>query len=168
ITGAPRLRSGRTNSSGSTEVILNRYERMVARRYLLPHKGEGFIFVVAGISVGAVMLGVMALVVVMSVMNGFRPELFEKVTGLNGHAVVQNIDGRLEDWRPALAEARRTPGVTDAQPLIEQPLMATRDGRVALIILRGMPADQIAGHRAMQVRAGSLATLRPGSNNVAT
>ena len=39
-------------------MILNRYERMVARRYLLPHKGEGFIFVVAGISLAAVMLGV--------------------------------------------------------------------------------------------------------------
>jgi len=148
-------------------VILNRYERMVARRYLLPHKGEGFIFVVAGISLGAVMLGVMALVVVMSVMNGFRAELFEKVTGLNGHAVVQGLDNRLENWRPALTEARRTPGITNAQPLIEQPLMATREGRVALILLRGMPVDQIAGNRAMQVRAGSLATLRPGSNNVA-
>ena len=148
-------------------MILNRYERMVTKRYLLPHKGEGFIFVVAGISLGAVMLGVMALVVVMSVMNGFRAELFDKVTGLNGHAVIQDVNGRLQDWRPALAEARRTPGVTDAQPLIEQPLMATREGRVALILLRGMPADQIAGHRAMQVRAGSLATLRPGSNNVA-
>ncbi|HEV7658205.1 MAG TPA: lipoprotein-releasing system transmembrane subunit, LolC/LolE family, partial [Allosphingosinicella sp.] len=69
-------------------MILNRYERMVARRYLLPHKGEGFIFVVAGISLAAVMLGVAALIIVMSVMNGFRAELFDKVTGLNGHAVV--------------------------------------------------------------------------------
>ena len=148
-------------------MILNRYERMVARRYLLPHKGEGFIFVVAGISLAAVMLGVAALIIVMSVMNGFRAELFEKVTGLNGHAVVQGLDGRLEDWRPVLAEARRTQGVTDAQPLIEQPLMASRSGRVEAILLRGMPRDQIAGNGAIEVRAGSLAALTPGSGNVA-
>jgi lipoprotein-releasing system permease protein len=148
-------------------VILNRYERMVARRYLLPHKGEGFIFVVAGISLAAVMLGVAALIIVMSVMNGFRAELFDKVTGLNGHAVVLGPNGPLRDWRPALAEARRTPGVTEAQPLIEQPLMASRSGRVEAILLRGMPPDQIAGNRALEVRAGSLAALRPGSGNVA-
>ena len=76
-------------------MILNRYERMVARRYLLPGKGEGFIFLVAGISLAAVMLGVAALIIVMSVMNGFRAELFDKVVGLNGHAVVAGL------WRPA-------------------------------------------------------------------
>ena len=70
-------------------MILSRYERMIARRYLLPAKGEGFIFLVAGISLVAVMLGVAALIIVMSVMNGFRAELFDKVTGLNGHAVIQ-------------------------------------------------------------------------------
>ena len=148
-------------------MILNRYERMVARRYLLPHKGEGFIFVVAGISLAAVMLGVAALIIVMSVMNGFRAELFDKVTGLNGHAVVQGANGRLDDWRPVLGQARRTTGVVDAQPLIEQPLMASRDGRVAAVLLRGMPGDQIQGNRALEVRAGSLAQVTPGSGNVA-
>ena len=148
-------------------MILNRYERMVARRYLLPHKGEGFIFVVAGISLAAVMLGVAALIIVMSVMNGFRAELFEKVTGLNGHAVVSGPGGRLENWRPVLAEARRTTDIVSAQPLIEQPLMATREGRVQAILLRGMPRDQIVGNPAMEVRAGSLRLLSPGSNNVA-
>jgi lipoprotein-releasing system permease protein len=148
-------------------VILNRYERMIARRYLLPHKGEGFIFVVVGISLGAVMLGVAALIIVMSVMNGFRAELFDKVTGLNGHAVVAGPAGPLQNWRPVLAAARQTPDVVDAQPLIEQALMASREGRVTAILLRGMPPDQIAGSRAMTVRAGSLAAVTPGSENVA-
>ena len=65
-------------------MILSRHERMIAKRYLLPGKGERFIFVVASISFVAVMLGVMALVVVMSVMNGFRADLFDKIVGLNG------------------------------------------------------------------------------------
>ena len=95
-------------------MILNSYERMIARRYLLPGKGEGFIFLVAGISLAAVMLGVAALIIVMSVMNGFRAELFDKVVGLNGHAVIQGYGGRLQNWRPILEEARRTPGVVSA------------------------------------------------------
>jgi lipoprotein-releasing system permease protein len=150
-------------------VILSRYERMVARRYLLPGKGEGFIFVVAGISLGAVMLGVMALIVVMSVMNGFRAELFDKVTGLNGHAVVAGMGGRLENWRPVLERVRRTPGIVSAQPLIEVPLMASRNGRVEAILLRGMPREDILSNPSFtrNVIAGSLAELRPGSTNVA-
>ena len=106
-------------------MILNRYERMIARRYLLPGKGEGFIFVVAGFSVGAVALGVAALIIVMSVMNGFRAELFDKIVGLNGHAIIQGYDGRLENWQMIAERAKATPGVQSAIPLIEQPLMAS-------------------------------------------
>ena len=102
-------------------MILSRYERMIATRYLLPGRGEGFIFLVAGISLFAVMLGVAALIVVMSVMNGFRAELFDKIVGLNGHAVVQGYGGRLTDWREIMAQAKATKGVTSATPLIEQP-----------------------------------------------
>jgi lipoprotein-releasing system permease protein len=109
-------------------MILNRYERMIARRYVLPGKGEGFIFLVATISLIAVALGVAALIIVMSVMNGFRAELFDKIVGLNGHAVVQGYGGRLADWRDVLKEVRATPGVTEASPLIEQPLLATQRG----------------------------------------
>ena len=150
-------------------MLLSRYERMIARRYLLPGKGEGFIFLVAGISLVAVMLGVAALIIVMSVMNGFRAELFEKVTGLNGHAVIQGYGGRLEHWRPILEEARRTPGVTEASALIEQPLMATNEGRVEAILLRGVPRADILSNPTMNsnVVAGSLEALRPGSDNVA-
>src|ERR1700712_4347681 len=106
-------------------MILNSAERMLARRYLLPGKGEGFIFLVASISLFAVTLGVAALIIVMSVMNGFRAELFDKVVGLNGHAVVQGYGGRLQNWREIADQARALPGVTEALPLVEQPLMAT-------------------------------------------
>src|SRR6188508_338949 len=111
-------------------MILNRYERAIAKRYLLPIKGEGFIFVVAAFSVGAVALGVAALIIVMSVMNGFRAELFDKIVGLNGHAVIQGYEGRLTGWQEIADAARKTSGVTSATPLIEQPLMASANGRV--------------------------------------
>lgn len=150
-------------------MILSRYERMIARRYLLPGKGEGFIFLVAGISLVAVMLGVAALIVVMSVMNGFRAELFDKIVGLNGHAVVQGYGGQLPEWRDIVRQARATPGVTDALPLIEQPLMVSYDGRVEGVLVRGMDRADILRNETLRgkVLAGRLESLRPGSGNVA-
>jgi lipoprotein-releasing system permease protein len=150
-------------------MILSRYERLIAKRYLLPGRGEAFILVVAAFSMGAVMLGVAALIIVMSVMNGFRAELFDKIVGLNGHAVVQGYGGRLPDWREVMNQARATPGVTEAIPLIEQPLMASYNGRVEGVLVRGMQRQDILSNRTLQgkVIAGSLGTLRPGSGNVA-
>jgi lipoprotein-releasing system permease protein len=147
-------------------MILAPFERMIARRYLLPGRGEGFIFLVASISLVAVMLGVAALVIVMSVMNGFRAELFDKITGLNGHAVVQGYGGRLPDWRAVVADAKRTPGVTSAVPLIEQPLMASYNGRVEAVLVRGQRTEEIGGMRA-QVLSGTLKSVTPGNNRVA-
>ncbi|MES2173764.1 MAG: lipoprotein-releasing ABC transporter permease subunit [Pseudomonadota bacterium] len=142
-------------------MILSRYERMIAKRYLLPGKGEGFIFLVAGISLAAVMLGVAALIIVMSVMNGFRAELFEKIVGLNGHAVVQGYGGRLPDWQSVLKQARATPGVTSATPMIEQPLLATFNGRVEAVLVRGMTMPDIRANKTLKgkVLAGSLDNL---------
>ncbi len=150
-------------------MILSRYERMIVRRYLLPGKGEGFIALVASISLFAVMLGVAALVLVMSVMNGFRAELFDKVVGLNGHAVIQGYGGRLPNWREILEQTRATPGVTEATPLIEQPLMASHDGRVEGVLARGMRVEDIRSNAVLrgQVTDGDLKALVPGSDNVA-
>ncbi|WP_336960171.1 lipoprotein-releasing ABC transporter permease subunit [Sphingobium aquiterrae] len=150
-------------------MILSRYERMISKRYLLPGKGEGFIFLVAGISLVAVMLGVAALIIVMSVMNGFRAELFEKIVGLNGHAVVQGYGGRLPDWQSILREAKATPGVTSATPLIEQPLLGNYDGRVEAVLVRGMTVDDIRDNPTIREKlvAGSLDSLTAGSGKVA-
>ncbi len=149
-------------------MFLNRYERMVAKRYLLPGKGEGFIFLVATISLVAVALGVAALIVVMSVMNGFRAELFDKIVGLNGHAVVQGYNGRLADWRDVLKEVRKTPGVTEASPLIEQPLLATSNGRVEAILVRGMQSADILDNPTLKGKTvdGDMALLRAGTERV--
>ncbi len=150
-------------------MILSRYERMIARRYLLPGKGEAFIFLVASISLVAVMLGVAALIIVMSVMNGFRAELFDKIVGLNGHAVVQGIGGRLPDWRDIVAQARATPGVTRAVPMIEQPLMTTYNGRVEAVLVRGMRVEDIRGNSTIQdkIVLGSLTSITAGSGRIA-
>ncbi len=150
-------------------MILNGYERMIAKRYLLPGKGEGFIFLVATISLGAVALGVATLIIVMSVMNGFRAELFDKTVGLNGHAVFQGYEGRLSNWQEIAEAARKTPGVTSALPLIEQPLMASANGRVEGVLVRGVRLEDLRANRVMNenVKAGDMRSITPGSNNVA-
>jgi lipoprotein-releasing system permease protein len=148
--------------------MITRYERTIARRYLWPGKGEGIIAVVAGFSLLGVILGVAALVIVTSVMNGFRAELFDKITAQNGHAVIQGYDGRLNDWKRVLAEARATPGVTEATPLIEQPLMGSTQGRVEAVLARGMTMADIRGPTvAGNVVFGDIRQVTPGSGNVA-
>ena len=147
-------------------MILSPFEWTIAKRYMLPGRGEAFIAMVAGISLVAVMLGVAALVIVMSVMNGFRAELMDKIVGLNGHAIVQGYGGRLPQWQDVLKEVRETPGVTRASPLIEQPLLATYNGRVEAVLVRGnMPEDikRLADKKVL----GDLGALQPGAQKVA-
>jgi lipoprotein-releasing system permease protein len=149
-------------------MILTRYERMIARRYLLPGRGEAFILLVAAIALGAVALGVAALIVVMSVMNGFRADLFAKTIGLNGQAIIQGYEGHgIQDWRRVATLAKQTPGVTSAIPLIEQPLFATVQGRAEPILLRGMALPDLRETIGKQVKSGDLAQVTPGSGNVA-
>ena len=123
---------------------------------MLPGRGEAFIALVAGISLVAVMLGVAALVIVMSVMNGFRAELFDKIVGLNGHAIIQAYGGRLDNWQDVLKEVKATPGVTRAAPLIEQPLLGSFNGRVEAVLVRG-------NEDAASIRASATSPIGPDS-----
>ena len=147
-------------------MILSPFEWTIAKRYMLPGRGEAFIALVAGISLVAVMLGVAALVIVMSVMNGFRAELLDKIVGLNGHAIIQAYGGRLDNWQEILKKVEQTDGVTHASPLIEQPLLASFNGRVEAILVRGNTAGDIKDLESKRVD-GVIASLRPGANNVA-
>jgi lipoprotein-releasing system permease protein len=147
-------------------LILSPFEWTIAKRYMLPGRGEAFIALVAGISLVAVMLGVAALVIVMSVMNGFRAELLDKIVGLNGHAVIQAYGGRLDNWQGVLKEVRATPGVVRATPLIEQPLLTSFNGRVEAILLRGNTMQDIQRLQP-NVTAGRIDELKPGADKVA-
>jgi len=147
-------------------LFLTPFEWTIARRYILPGRSEAFIAMVAGISLAAVMLGVAALVIVMSVMNGFRAELMDKIVGLNGHAVIQAYGGRLDDWQGIVRTLQATPGVTRATPLLEQPLLATFNGRVEAIVARGNTQGDLARMAEKKV-AGSFKDVQPGAGQVA-
>ena len=111
------------------------------------------------------MLSVAMLVIVMSVMNGFRAELLDKIVGLNGHAIVQAYGGRLDNWQDVLADVRATPDVTDASPLIEQPLLVTFNGRVEGVLVRGNTQADIR-KMSDKLVAGNLSALQPGEGKI--
>ncbi len=147
-------------------LILSPFEWTIAKRYMMPGKGEAFIALVAGISIGVVMLSVALLIVVMSVMNGFRAELLDKIVGLNGHAIIQAYGGRLDDWQNVLEDVRETPGVVSASPLIEQPLLASFNGRVEAILVRGNTQADI-DKLEDKVLLGRMNELNAGASKVA-
>lgn len=147
-------------------MILSPFEWTIAKRYMLPGRSEAVIALVAGISITVVMLSVAMLVIVMSVMNGFRAELLDRITGLNGHAIVQAYGGQLEDWENVLAQVEETPGVLKASPLIEQPLLASFNGRAEAVLVRGNVQPDIDDLRP-SVIMGDLSTLQAGERNVA-
>ena len=127
--------------------MFTQFEKTIILRGVIPAAGQGTMFLISIISVTAIMLGVAALIVVMSVMNGFHDELFEKSVGFKGHAVIEGKRGRLQEWPALLEDVQKLPGVLKASPLIERPLMAANNGRVGAVILRGMETKEILSNR---------------------
>src|SRR3970040_440909 len=101
-------------------MIFSAFERMVAMRYLRARRQEGFISVISGFSLVGIALGVATLIIVMSVMNGFRAELLGRILGLNGHMIVQSLTGTgIADYDAVTQRIRMIPGVTNATPIVE-------------------------------------------------
>ena len=121
------------------------FERMVAFRYLRPRRQEGFVSVIAIFSLLGIMLGVATLIIVMSVMNGFRAELLGRILGLNGHISVyaQNPDG-LPDYDAIEKKIAETGNVLIVTPVVEGQVMASKNGRASGAIVRGVRPEDIA------------------------
>jgi len=95
------------------------FEWMLAGRYLRSRRKEAFVSVIAGFSFMGITLGVAALIIVMAVMNGFRAELLDKILGLNGHMIVQPLDGPFDDYDELAKRFETVDGVRLAVPLVE-------------------------------------------------
>jgi len=119
------------------------FEWMLAIRYLRAKRQESFISVISGFSLVGIALGVATLIIVMSVMNGFRHELLKSILGLNGHMTVQASDGLLlRDFDALTGKLRAVPGVTRAAPVVDGQVMASQNGVNSGVLVRGLhPAD---------------------------
>ena len=131
-------------------------------RYLRPRRKEGFISVIAIISLVGILLGVATLIIVMAVMNGFREELLDRILGINGHLSVYGQERKLTGYDPMAEVVRAVPGVTRVTPMIEGQVMATANGVAQGAVVRGMkPAD--LSSRAIiadNILSGSLADFK--------
>ncbi len=141
--------------------MFNAFERAVAFRYLRARKGERFVSVIAIFSLVGIALGVATLIIVMSVMNGFRQELLGRILGLNGHMGVFAADGGpLRDYDPLAEAIRRVQGVTAATPIVEgQVLLTSEQGGATGGLARGITPEDMRAKAivAGNIRRGSLA-----------
>lgn len=134
------------------------FEWLIAWRYLRARRKEGFISVIAGFSFVGILLGVATLIIVMSVMNGFRQELMDKILGLNGHVLVQPADYPLRDWAPVADMIAGVQGVRGAFPLVEGQALASSPFQSSGVLVRGMRERDITqlGSVASNLKQGSL------------
>ena len=134
------------------------FEWMVALRYLRARRREGFISVIAGFSFVGIMLGVATLIIVLSVMNGFRKELLDKIVGINGHIFVAGIDKPMTDYVEITDILNKLPGVTLAFPMVEGQALASSPANAGGVLVRGVRGKDIERipSIANNIRAGSL------------
>jgi lipoprotein-releasing system permease protein len=114
------------------------FEWLLAGRYLRTRRREGFVSVIAGFSFLGILLGVATLIIVMSVMNGFRKELLEKIVGVNGHIFATPIDRPLDDYMAVAERLRKVQGVRQAIPLVEGQALASSQTGNGGVLVRGI------------------------------
>ena len=129
------------------------FEWLLALRYLRARRKEGFISVIAGFSFLGILLGVATLIIVMSVMNGFRKELFNKILGLNGHVIVSKIGVGFDDYAEAAQKMGAIAGVKHALPLIEGQAMVSTPAQALAGVVRGLTE---VGIKALPLIAGNV------------
>ncbi|MBT6827414.1 MAG: lipoprotein-releasing system transmembrane subunit LolC, partial [Rhodospirillales bacterium] len=147
--------------------MFSAFEWMLAMRYLRARRQEGFISVIAWFSLLGIGLGVATLIIVMSVMNGFREELLSRILGINGHLNVSAQSRSLTDYEPLRERLQAVPGVIAVSPLVEGQVMATHNGVSQGAVVRGLEPSDLRGRElvASNIVAGDLSSFE-GNNSI--
>jgi lipoprotein-releasing system permease protein len=148
--------------------VFGSFERMVALRYLRSRRQEGFISVIAWFSLLGIGLGVATLIIVMSVMNGFRTELLTRILGLNGHATVHGLQSPMTGYDQLAVRIGEIPGVYSVTPQLQSQVMAMVNGAASGALVRGVraPALMARGIIPDSIVAGSLEKFSDGPSIV--
>lgn len=117
------------------------FERMMAGRYLRARKAEGLVSVIAGFSFLGIMIGVATLIIVMSVMNGFRAELVGRILGLNGHLNIYAHSGPMQGYDDITARVSSIENVVSARPFIEGQVLVSVKGVANGAMVRGLRVE---------------------------
>ncbi len=147
------------------EVEVQPYELFIGLRYTRAKRRNHFISFISMISMLGIALGVAALIVVLSVMNGFQDELRNRILGVAAHIEVTGFDNTLANWRQVAAQSLRVKEVEAAAPYVEGQGLLAYDTAVQGTMVRGiLPADEdTVADLGRKMQQGSLAALRPGS-----
>jgi lipoprotein-releasing system permease protein len=140
------------------------FELLVGLRYTHAKRRNHFISFISIVSMAGIALGVMALIVVLSVMNGFQEELRARILGVAAHLEISGPGDRLADWRGVLAQAQRNREVMSGAPYVNAQGMLANGDMVRGAIIRGVLPDlenRVADF-AQYMKAGNLADLKPG------
>ena len=137
------------------------FELFFSLRYLKAKRRQGFISIITGISILGIMIGVMALIVVLAVMNGYREDLLKKILGVNSHIFILSYEGGIRDTEEVMTSATAVEGVISATPFIYSQVMVKKGENISGAILRGVDPD--TGGKVINIdsmiRGGSLSVL---------
>jgi len=144
------------------------YELLIGLRYTRAKRRNHFISFISLISMLGIGLGVAALIVVLSVMNGFQKELRTRILGVASHIQIAGINGELADWQSVAAQVAEHPEVRATAPFVQSQAMFTVDNGVKGVLVRGILPDQEerVADFAKTIKSGSLDDLRPGEFGV--
>ena len=125
-------------------MIFSKFERLVAGRYLRAKRKEGFISVITGFAFTGIALGVATLIIVMSVMNGFKSELLSRILGINGHIMIVAPQGLpFTDYKTAVNDIEKIDGVEMVVPMIEKQILVSVGNNAIGAMVRGLTKDDL-------------------------
>ncbi len=144
------------------------YELLVGLRYARAERTNHFVSFLSLVSMAGIALGVAALIVVLSVVNGFEEEFRKGVLGATPHIQLSGYDGRLDRWEEVATAAAAIPGVIATAPFANAQALLAHDGKVRGVFLRGVVPvlEDRAANLAQQMRTGKIDALIPGEQRV--
>ena len=131
--------------------MFSKFERMTSWRYLRAKRKEGFISVITGFAFTGIALGVATLIIVMSVMNGFKAELLNRILGINGHiSIVSSAGYPFNNYKKAVADLQSIDGIETVIPLIEKQLLVSSSHGAEGAMVRGINTEDILRKKVMR------------------
>jgi lipoprotein-releasing system permease protein len=143
------------------DLMFSKLEFLIALRYLKSKRKEGFISVIAIFSFVGIMIGVATLIVVMSVMNGFRYELIGRILGINSHLTVYSRDHKISNYEKIIDEIKQITGVKFANPLVESQAMLSTPSKNQGGLIKGIKLTDLKNKNliSQNITAGDIDRL---------
>ena len=144
--------------------MFNPFEAFIGLRYVRARRRDHFISFISLVSMLGIAIGVLALITVLSVMNGFRQELTGRILAMASHATVIRDSAAIDDWQAVAGTLNRQEGIVGAAPYFRAEGMLVHGRRVHGTVLRGIvpEAEKTVSLVAEKMQTGEFSALKPG------